>query len=90
MAARLFPFDVRYRIGPAQLVLNSTDDAAALAIIGDVQRGEPNSPTLAYAMMMHALRLGDQAEASEQFYRLVHLAPNAAITKALLSGRHDP
>lgn len=90
LAAWLFPFDVRYRVGPAQLVLNSDDDALAIPILRDAQRQEPYSAVIAAGLMAHMMRAGDQYGASEQFYRLVHVAPNAAVTKAMLATRRDP
>lgn len=90
LAARLFPFDQRFRHGAAELYLNSSDDALAIRVLSQAQIDEPNSSIIAGALMIHMSRVGDMEGAGAQFYRLVHLAPNAEMVKTMLAHRRDP
>ena len=90
LAARLFPFDVKFRHGPAEFVSNSDDHAFAVVVLLEAQQDDPYSAPLALALMGHMVRLGDHEGADEQFRRLYRLAPHSEIVKEFLSRRRDP
>jgi Flp pilus assembly protein TadD len=77
-------------MGPAQLMLNFKDNAAAIPVLKAAQQIEPNSAALTFALMMHYARSGDHDDASIELQRLYRLAPNSIAVKTLLQQRRDP
>ena len=89
-AAWLFPYEFRFRVGPYEPYLNSSDDPKALPVLLHAQQLEPNSPSLAAAIMIHALRMNQQELASAEFRKLYELAPRSKMVRELLARRRDP
>lgn len=90
LSARLFPWDFKYRNGPAEFAAGLDDAAVAVRVLSQAQITEPYSAALAFWLMNHMIRIGDHEGASQQFARLYRLAPNSEIVKQLLARRRDP
>jgi hypothetical protein len=90
LAAILFSYDFRFRMGPSQRYVNGPDDLNAISELERAARMEPYSPSVAAGLMLHYLRVGDRNNAEKWFRRGYEISPNSAFMKALLSQRRDP
>ena len=93
LAGQLFPFDVRFRWGLAEVVLETKyfDDRTSIAILEQARLTDPYAPILIAGIMARKLAIGDYEGADREFAELNRLAPKSAIVQRLLAAqRREP
>lgn len=86
-SAALFPFDYRFRIGPAELVISGPSDALTVDVLIRTLKTDPNEPILLTALMLHQYARGDRLASERTFRRMYQLAGKSELMRAVLASR---
>ena len=87
LAARLFPFESRYRNGIAWYWMGTKDHAKAIEAMLAAQKHDPYSPQLAIGLVAHFVQSGQNDKAQAEFQWLERLAPNSRAVKSVREHR---
>lgn len=90
LAARLFPFNPRYRRGPAELAMRWPSDALTVDLFRQAVVYDPNELWLWEFLVVHSIRRGDMKTAEWAIANAYRVAPHSQFWKAVLVRRPDP
>ncbi len=90
LAQRLFPFEHRFRMGPAELAADGPSDSLSVELILRTLRTDPYEPDLLTALFLHQQVRGDRIAAERTFRRLYEVAPHSDLVRNVLATKKMP